>query len=96
VRQEQPFLAQPNQRLPRAAQLPKPRKNHLDGLLHLRCGTLRHPLPGSGVDLVTLKRLLGHSKLATTANYLHVSQQRLDTIQSPLDRITLNLPSIQS
>jgi integrase/recombinase XerD len=67
----------------------------LGGIHCLRHSYATHCLE-AGIDVVTLKRLLGHSKLATTANYLHISQQRLDSIQSPLDRITLNLPSILS
>jgi site-specific recombinase XerD len=67
----------------------------LGGIHCLRHSYATHCLE-AGVDVVTLKRLLGHSKLATTANYLHISQQRLDTIQSPLDRITLNLSSTPS
>jgi site-specific recombinase XerD len=64
----------------------------LGGIHCLRHSYATHCLE-SGIDVVTLKQLLGHSKSATTANYLHVSQQRLDTVQSPLERITLNLPS---
>lgn len=39
----------------------------------------------SGVDLLTLKMLLGHSHFSTTAGYLHVSRQRLNAVRSPLD-----------
>jgi site-specific recombinase XerD len=64
----------------------------LGGIHCLRHSYATHCLE-AGVDVVTLKSLLGHSKLATTANYLHISQKRLDSIHSPLDRITLNLSS---
>jgi integrase/recombinase XerD len=39
----------------------------------------------SGVDLLTLKMLLGHSHFSTTAGYLHISGQRLAAVRSPLD-----------
>jgi integrase/recombinase XerD len=39
----------------------------------------------SGVDLLTLRMLLGHSHFSTTAGYLHVSRQRLEAVRSPLD-----------
>ena len=31
-----------------------------------------------------VQRLLGHSSLSTTSNYLHVRQERLAQIKSPL------------
>jgi site-specific recombinase XerD len=40
-----------------------------------------------GVDLLTLKMLLGHSHFSTTAGYLHVSRRRLEAVRSPLDQI---------
>jgi integrase/recombinase XerD len=39
----------------------------------------------SGVEITVLKMLLGHRSLTTTANYLHVSGERLAQIRSPLD-----------
>lgn len=52
---------------------------------------LRHSfathLMESGVDILTLKMLLGHSHFSTTAGYLHVSRKRLDSVCSPLDDI---------
>ena len=38
-----------------------------------------------GVDLLTLRMLLGHSHFSTTAGYLHVSRERLESVRSPLD-----------
>jgi len=62
-----------------------------------RCGlpnrggihALRHSfathLIEAGVEITVIKMLLGHRSLATTANYLHVSGERLSQIKSPLD-----------
>jgi site-specific recombinase XerD len=41
----------------------------------------------SGVELTIIKELLGHRDFKTTANYLHVSNERMARIQSPLDLI---------
>jgi site-specific recombinase XerD len=40
-----------------------------------------------GVDTLTIKELLGHKQLQTTAIYLHVRQSRLTKLENPLDRI---------
>ena len=63
-----------------------------------RCSmhTLRHSyathLLEAGVDLLTLKSLLGHRSLETTAHYLHISTQRLKQTPSLLDLLVVPQP----
>lgn len=40
-----------------------------------------------GVDTLTIKELLGHSQLQTTAKYLHVRKSRLSNLDNPLDSL---------
>jgi len=40
-----------------------------------------------GVNIVTVKELLGHSEVATTMIYLHVAQCQLIKTHSPLDTL---------
>ena len=53
--------------------------------------TLRHSyathLLEDGLDIVTLKNLLGHSKIETTMEYLHVAQLQRERAFSPLDTL---------
>jgi integrase/recombinase XerD len=53
--------------------------------------TLRHSyathLLESGVNLVTLQKLLGHSQISTTVRYTHVEQAHLLKTGSPLDTL---------
>jgi integrase/recombinase XerD len=60
--------------------------------------TLRHSfathLLEAGVEITVVQRLLGHTSLATTSNYLHVRQERLAQVKSPLQLLDLKrLPS---
>jgi site-specific recombinase XerD len=54
---------------------------------------LRHSfathLMEAGVDLPTLQRLMGHTNLATTARYLHVTSKHLQSVRSPLDLLRM-------
>jgi integrase/recombinase XerD len=53
--------------------------------------TLRHSyathLLEDGLDILTLKNLLGHSSIDTTMAYLHVAQIESKVSQSPLDSL---------
>jgi integrase/recombinase XerD len=54
--------------------------------------TLRHSyashLLEDGLDIISIKELLGHSKIETTLVYLHVSHQTRNNKISPLDNLT--------
>lgn len=58
--------------------------------------TLRHSyathLVEAGVDLFTLKELMGHRSLHTTALYLHLSPERLQRTPSLLDLLVVPRP----
>lgn len=64
---------------------------------HCSLHTLRHSyathLLEAGVDLLTLKTLLGHRTLETTSRYLHVNTQRLQQTPSLLDLLVLPGPA---
>ena len=68
-----------------------PRKG---GIHSLRHSFATHLLEG-GVEITVVQRLLGHSSLSTTSNYLHVRQERLAQIKSPLQLLDLSqLPPV--
>jgi site-specific recombinase XerD len=61
---------------------------HGHGIHCLRHSFATH-LMEAGVDLPTLQRLLGHTNLATTAKYLHVTSRHLESVRSPLDLLRM-------
>ena len=60
------------------------------GLHGLRHSFATHLLE-NGVEITVVQKLLGHAHRATTARYLHVRQERLGQIQSPLGLIRTDL-----
>lgn len=57
------------------------------GGTHLLRHSFATHLLEQGVDVMQLKRLMGHSSLQTTANYLHLTSHQLKQFVSPLDLI---------
>lgn len=63
-----------------------PRKGGIHALRH----SYATHLVEAGVELSAVQRLMGHSHWSTTALYLHVRQERLAQIKSPLDLLDLS------
>jgi site-specific recombinase XerD len=47
-----------------------------------------------GVDVMTIKKLMGHANFATTAGYLHVSAEQAVRVRSPLDVMAPQQPAV--
>jgi site-specific recombinase XerD len=61
------------------------------GLPKVGIHTLRHSFAThyleSGGDIYRLKRMMGHSSLSTTHGYIHITNNHLDQVRSPLDHL---------
>ena len=44
-----------------------------------------------GVQIYAIKRMMGHVALSTTAGYMHVSDELISTIKSPLDFLAMEM-----
>jgi len=55
--------------------------------------TLRHcfatHLLDQGVDIYTIKQMLGHTALVTTSKYLHTTKEKIAAVRSPLDTLDI-------
>ena len=61
---------------------------HGHGIHSLRHSFATH-LMEAGVPLPTIQRLMGHTTLATTAKYLHVTSKHFEGVRSPLDLLRM-------
>jgi integrase/recombinase XerD len=67
------------------------KRAHGHGIHSLRHSFATH-LMEAGVPLPTIQRLMGHTTLATTAKYLHVTSKHVEGIRSPLDLLRMPDP----
>ncbi len=51
------------------------------------CDNLKHRTLLLGVQIYVIKRMMGHAALSTTVGYIHVSNEFISTIKSPLDTL---------
>jgi site-specific recombinase XerD len=58
------------------------------GIHSLRHSFATH-LVEAGVELPVVQKLMGHTHISTTMQYMHVRQERLAQIQSPLGLLKL-------
>jgi site-specific recombinase XerD len=63
-----------------------PRKGGIHSLRH----SFATHLVEAGVEMPVVQQLMGHANLSTTMGYMHVRQQRLAQIQSPLTLLNLS------
>ena len=56
-----------------------------NGGIHMLRHSFATHLMEQKVSIYTIKRMMGHSSLSTTAGYIHVSKEFISTIKSPLD-----------
>ena len=62
--------------------------NKQGGAHGLRHAFATHALE-AGVDLYTIKQLLGHASITSTARYLRMTEKTLQSIQSPVEQLSL-------
>ena len=58
------------------------------GIHSLRHAFATHSLE-SGEDLYTIKELLGHARITTTARYLHMTPNRMKSVVTPIEALNL-------